>query len=318
MEQSLTKKQRFSTQAIEYDFEYKNILFKGVPGTGKSGVINKIIQNYLNLSKESPNILRINIHADSSCTTTLQGLIQQHIINATFVPYQPFVLILEEIQESNLNELIGELIYLVEPSKRAKGIEADDKEYNYPELIKKIVSSREKIHTIQIPMIAPSSTSNDSMVIPENLYIFATSNYREDKKIIEDNLLRRFEVIELYPRYKEEIGKPFSNQEVSDFLRSLNGSIVKVLREHGQLHPDRFMIGHSTWMKITTPTHFYRIFLKVVTEFKDIKEIPFKIFDLIIKELPFPFETKYQTFKSYEEWIKYLQKEGYEFLNEVW
>ncbi|TNZ55056.1 hypothetical protein CGK45_23875, partial [Vibrio parahaemolyticus] len=47
------------------------------------------------------------------------GLIFDLISRACQYPNQPFVLVLEEIQENSLNELIGDLIYLIEPEKRA-------------------------------------------------------------------------------------------------------------------------------------------------------------------------------------------------------
>jgi hypothetical protein len=111
------------------NFPYKNILFKGVPGTGKSRAIDNIIKDELNIKNKKKNILRINIHSASSNSDLMQGigistsengsikysekqgLILDIIKRATFHPNQPFALILEEIQENSLNELIGDLIY---------------------------------------------------------------------------------------------------------------------------------------------------------------------------------------------------------------
>lgn len=159
-QENQTYKQKFSTKKIQYKFEYKNILFKGVPGTGKSRTIDKIIENNLNLKEES-NILRINIHSSSSNSDLMQGiginsndgtieykekqgLILDFIQKVTFNPYQPFVLILEEIQENSLNELIGDLIYLIEDSKRTIINFADDNDYTYEELIEKIQKQNKK------------------------------------------------------------------------------------------------------------------------------------------------------------------------------
>ena len=57
-------------------FKYKNILLKGVPGTGKSRTIDNIITNHLNLKKEhhKSNVLRINIHSASSNADLMQGI----------------------------------------------------------------------------------------------------------------------------------------------------------------------------------------------------------------------------------------------------
>jgi hypothetical protein len=70
-----------------------------------------------------------------------QGLILDIIKRATLHPKQPFVLILEEIQENSLNELIGDLIYLIEDDKRAK-LTADNDEYDsYENLVDKKAAS---------------------------------------------------------------------------------------------------------------------------------------------------------------------------------
>lgn len=325
-------KQKFSDKKIEYDFNYKNILLKGVPGTGKSRMIDTIIKRNLNLKNDhESNVLRINIHSASSNSDLMQGiainsndgnieykekqgLILELIEKATFHPNQPFALVLEEIQENSLNELIGDLIYLIEDSKRADGYKADNKEYSYMELIDNIFEqSSQDIHSIKLPSLISQDEKSKKMIIPHNFFIFCTSNYRDDRKVIEDNLLRRFEVIEIYPKYKDEV-KEFNNQEVSDFLKALNESIVKVLKSNGEIHPDRFMIGHSIWLKVKDKKGFLRAFLKVITEFKDVKEMHFDDFHKIIIELKFPFKIV-KEYDGYEDWIKYLQNECYKFLN---
>ncbi len=214
------KENKFSNKSKgNLTFPHKNLLLKGVPGTGKSRAIENIINNKLNLKNHKENILRINIHSASSNADLMQGigisskdgqieykekqgLILNLIERATFHPNQPFVLILEEIQENSLNELIGDLIYLIEDDKRAN-IEAEDKEYEYQELVEKIIENNQTAY-VEIPYLVNDSTEYRKMIMPNNLYIFCTSNYRDDKKVIEDNLLRRFEVLEIYPKYKKQ------------------------------------------------------------------------------------------------------------------
>jgi len=284
---------------IEYSFEHKNILFKGVPGTGKSHAIDKIIKEKLTISDKKDNILRINIHSASSNADLMQGiaitteneqvsykekqgLIFKHIQKACYSPYEPFVLVLEEIQENSLNELIGDLIYLIEPSKRVKVQdikEADikDENYEYEELIELYLKKLPDTHFVEIPNLVSINSTNRKMIMPNNLYIFCTSNYRGDKKVIEDNLLRRFDVIEVYPQYKDTLGNEFKSQKVSDFLENLNEFILKTFDSY-EIHPDRFLIGHANWLNIDTmySKEFYKAVLKVVIEFKEIREIDFK------------------------------------------
>lgn len=315
-----------STALGNLEFQYKNILFKGVPGTGKSRAIDKIIDEKLHIKDKKENILRINIHSASSNADLMQGigittngnnviykekqgLIYDIIRRAIFHPNQPFVLILEEIQENSLNELIGDLIYLIEEEKRAKlSAYADDEAYSYQELIETVVSNDNTTHYVEIPFLVSSSTEYRKMILPDNLYIFCTSNYRDDKKVIEDNLLRRFEVIEIYP------DKDVVSEYSRDFFESLNKAILNKFED--EIHPDRYMIGHAVWKDVADDKSFYRSLLKVVTEFKDIKEIEFETFSNIMKSVSLPEEIDHEILntKSYYELIDMLQKKiGYDF-----
>jgi hypothetical protein len=310
------KKIKFSAEAKgNLEFPYKNILFKGVPGTGKSRAINEIIIKHLGLAKNDKNTLRINIHSASSNSDLMQGistndkgnikysekqgLILDIIKRATLHPKQPFVLILEEIQENSLNELIGDLIYLIEDDKRAK-LTADNQKYDsYEELVDKLVDKDETLDYVEIPYLV---------------------NYRDDKKVIEDNLLRRFEVVEIYPKNQEQMGKNdkdeyfFKRKEISDFLESLNQSILQIMKDNHEIHPDRFIIGHAIWQNVDDDISFYKSFLKLVVEFKDIREVEFDTFKTIIDKVAMPYLLK--PYNSYYEMIRDLQhKIGYEFIN---
>ena len=342
LKKELVVKQNFSNDNTigKLGFDYKNILLKGVPGTGKSRSIDNIIKKELKLENHyKTNVLRINIHSASSNADLMQGiainsnsdgsigykekkgLVLKFIEKATFRPKQPFVLVLEEIQENSLNELIGDLIYLIDNDKRAEELKPDNIDYSYIELIKKIISDDTNVERVEMPNLISQSSEIREMVIPENLFIFCTSNYREDRKVIEDNLLRRFDVIEIYPKSREEIGKDedgdfiFRNEDTSDFLEELNKSIVSKCKDNGEIHPDRFMIGHSIWLKVEDKKAFSRAFLKVITEFKDVKDMHFDDFKKITDKLDFPFELE-KEYESYEEWIKVLQKESYSFLSD--
>jgi hypothetical protein len=320
----LSNKQFFSNNKIgNLPFPHKNLLLKGVPGTGKSRAIEKIINDKLELEDHKQNILRINIHSASSNADLMQGigissnnngqieykekqgLILNFIEKATFNPDQPFVLILEEIQENSLNELIGDLIYLIEKDKRAKNIIADDEEYGYQELVEKIVADNPETTYVEIPYLVNDSTKYRKMIMPNNLYIFCTSNYRDDKKVIEDNLLRRFEVLEIYPKID------VVHEYCKEFFSQLNENILEVMSD--EIHSDRFLIGHSNWLKVENQEAFYRAFLKVVVEFKDIKEVDFSDFKEIVEKLPL---VDALDLSSYKALIEDLQtKAGYDFLD---
>jgi len=347
---NVAEKIKLSNEKIgNLNFPHKNILFKGVPGTGKSKTVDNIIKDKLEMQELSTNILRINIHSASSNSDLMQGIsistdenqnilykekrgsVLKHIIKAIYRPFQPFVLVLEEIQENSLNELIGDLIYLIEDTKRTK-VKLDEQTLSYDELIELV----KPLHFVELPSLVENSDTNTKMIIPDNLYIFCTSNYRDDKKVIEDNLLRRFDVIEMYPKNQEELGKEdkefiFKSKEVSDFLEKLNKEILTAFKE--ETHPDRNIIGHANWLKITDEESnenrqlFYKALLKVVIEFKEIREVEFEFFvqpifsevfkkenglsATIEKYLEIFYTEDILTLSTYKEMVEKLQKEIY-------
>jgi len=310
-EQTMSKadeKQIFIADNIDYNFTHKNLLLKGVLGTGKSQTIENIIANDLQLNTkelQKNNVCRINIHSASSNADLMQGiginsnggtieykekqgLIYNHIKKALFTPNQPFVLVLEEIQENSLNELIGDLIYLIEDKKRVEVDTTrfeDRTEYDYQEFIEEVLKIEKNKHYIEIPNLVDASKKYRKMVLPFNLYLFCTSNYRDDKKVIEDNLLRRFDVVEIYPKYDEEI---YKSKEIPQFLELLNNTIIKQFE--AEIHPDRYMIGHANWLDITDENSednqklFYTALLKVIIEFKEIREVEFESYTKEILE----------------------------------
>lgn len=147
------------------------------------------------------NVLRINIHSASSNSDLMQGIsisttknnenvlyrekqgaILKHIFKAIYKPKQPFLLVLEEIQENSLNELIGDLIYLIEDKKRTiVDLDiSDDTEIAYYKLFEKInEKAKEKdksVDYVELPSLVENSQNNTKMIVPDNLFIFCTSN----------------------------------------------------------------------------------------------------------------------------------------------
>ena len=334
------------------DFKYKNILLKGVPGTGKSETIKNIITDKLGMKELTDNVLRINIHSASSNSDLMQGIsisttndnenvlyrekqgaILNHIFKAIYKPKQPFVLVLEEIQENSLNELIGDLIYLIEDKKRTI-VDLDipnNTEIAYDELFEKINEKSKdngsSLDCVELPSLVENSQNNTKMIVPDNLFIFCTSNYRDDKKVIEDNLLRRFDVIEIYPKYNAI----YESEDIPKFLEKLNNQILEQFKD--EIHPDRYLIGHANWIDIQKDNEdsqitFYKALLKVIIEFKEIREIDFdsevkpileKVFN-DIKSISNRLEQYLKIFynndmlelKSYKHIVDILQQEIYE------
>jgi hypothetical protein len=317
---------------IKNDFPYKNLLLKGVPGTGKSKEVeDKIRENIFGTKDGSneneclpigqllnTNIIRINVHSGLSNSELMQGigvittanneikyhekqgLILEHIARAILNPSLPYCVILEEIQENSLNRLIGDLIFLIEENRRVTF------KKDHPELIGKPVDYQ-LVSDLTIENANDNKTKLPSLVesgkeiflcIPNNLYFFCTSNYRDDRKIMEDNLLRRFDVLEVFPD-----SSAIEHSEVRTFFEDLNIAILNKMAELNETHPDHFLCGHVIWMKVNDIKSFSRALNKLIIDFKDLKELDWDTFKEIIEKTSLGNVTE----KSYNELIKNLQ-----------
>lgn len=313
----------------------KNILIKGVPGTGKSTTINRLIQNSFDLDKvlqdkhgnRIERVLRINIHSATTNASLMQGvsvgtdgsqliysekrgLVLNFLLSAVVNPDMPFALVLEEIQENTLNSLIGDLIYLMESSRRTDlapfKTEIKDDVFDF---IETVVEADPSINYVSIPNLIETSQSHltKKLVFPTNLYLFCTSNYRDDKKIIEDNLLRRFEVIEIYPQ-----ANLIQDPAVRHFFESLNQAILTTIDSD---IADKCLIGHANWMGAESGESFYRALLKAVIELKDIRGIDFETVKDILMKCALPSDITLEWGGSFYDLIKELQdKSKYTFL----
>lgn len=280
-------------------FPYRNILFQGVPGTGKSRAVDRLIQKSLKLrANNTSNVLRISVHSATTNSDLMQGIevstkggnviysektgiILRHIGKACQYPNQPFVLILEEIQENSLNELLGDLIYLLEDNKRANLAELiKNRNFlarDFFDLIDQYIQINPNLNYVTIPNLI-SGGDFRKILIPTNFYIFCTSNYRPNKKIIEDNLFRRFTVIELGPNFA-----CINNSDVREFFEEMNNHIVSNLSQEEM--PDRFRIGHADWMDVSDELSFVRALYRAYIELRDVRNVLGADLEVIFSDL---------------------------------
>ena len=149
--------------------------------------------------------------------------------NAERKELEPYVLIIDEINRGNVAKIFGELITLIEDSKRLKLHGAVDP------------SKGDQPTGAVLPL------SGDTLYVPDNLYIVATMNTADRSLIGMDMAMRRrFEFIELPPKPEllpTDRLDDKSTFTLQGFLKALNERIAT------EDTPDH-QIGHAYLLKV--------------------------------------------------------------------
>lgn len=152
---------------------------------------------------------------------------------------KPYILIIDEINRGNISKILGELITLIEPSKRIGA------------------SNEEKARGIgneSLKVTLPYS--NESFGAPSNLYIIGTMNTADRSIALLDTALRRrFEFVEMMPEPEllEIIKVENGEINLQMLLEKMNARIEFLLdREH--------TIGHSFFINVNSLSELQQVF----------------------------------------------------------
>lgn len=243
-----------------------NTIYHGAPGTGKTYqaisdalelIFGKVTHRtgQFTLAKNRGELEMITLHQNYSYEEFIQGIraetiekkINYSIKDGVFLklakraiendkaprsttPLRPFICIIDELNRGNIAAIFGELITLLEPTKRLNGSD-------------------------QISITLPYS--KEAITLPPNLYLIATMNSDDHTTIPLDHAIRRrFHFIDLKPDY--------SLLNIDLYGINLQKMVAVLNQRISYLLGERYILGHTYFMEVDTVEALKTLFLQQI------------------------------------------------------
>ena len=195
----------------EHRTEFRSLRFDPKSGTGQIAMVT-FHQNFS--YEDFVEGIRPRLAEGGDVGYELRPGIFRGIADAALAdPERPYVLIIDEINRGNIPKILGELITLIEPSRRLGG---------------------EDETTVTLPY------SGDRFGVPDNLYIIGTMNTADRSTLLLDTALRRrFDFVEMMPDPEHwRIVPRVDGIDLREMLTAINARISLLLDRDRQ-------IGHT-------------------------------------------------------------------------
>ena len=217
----------------------KNLILQGPPGTGKTWLAKRLGMALIEEEIKDQQISSVQFHPNLSYEDFVrgwrpgsdeklslqEGIFMEMVDRALENSDEKYVLVIEEINRGNPAQIFGELLTLIESSKR-----------NSREAIKLCYPNSEGLHT--------------PVYVPSNLYIIGTMNVADRSLALVDMAFRRrFAFINLEPNLNKTwkdfvVNKLGMDTSIANYIQSEIGNLNNQISSDSRLGKD-FQIGHS-------------------------------------------------------------------------
>ena len=224
-------KNETSNKKLKTSDGYEFYLYKNTAQGIEARSASSADGNPMPMSKDS--LKKILFDQDNSKSSYRYGTHPDAILE-DMLSTMPYVLIIDEINRGNISKIFGELITLIEPSKR---LGADD------ELMVELPYSQHK-----------REEEKEKFGVPSNLYIIGTMNTADRSIALMDTALRRrFEFVEMMPEYDELNKINIEDINIGEMLKTINERIEYLYdRDH--------TIGHAYFLGVSNMSSLENVF----------------------------------------------------------